>query len=312
MPRLSDFSDERDLFYDAHRQALQAHAEGQAERADEAANRALALADAMPYEPELQSAAADLLLELGRLAEAALYLEAHLARLPGDAAGLRTTLGTTYLRLGRLKEAVSLLQASDAKVCLRSLLVLGSALRYRGHLEEARAPLTAAFRMAETGRELEAAVAALCALGELELDADNPKEAVIHFGKAFGLTEYSRSEKLSVLPLAGLAQAQGVWGYPAKGREVAGKALRRAQRQGERIGLARALLSLGLLSKETVHLHRAIAEADAAPHLPLALKAVVALAELEPGAVKLAAAMRLARGLGMDLDMHRLEAAATA
>jgi tetratricopeptide (TPR) repeat protein len=306
----TDFGNERKAFHEARRRVLLARDGGDDGAARQALDEAMSLADAMSFDEDVQLELAHLLWEFGRLAEAALYLE-HLAARSADEARLEreVRLAAAYLRLGRLEEAVALLKgAIERGGSGAAHLQLGSALRYRGRLEEARPRLQRAFAVAKSAGDGALAIASLAALGELELDADNPKEAVVLFGRALGLTEMSRDESLTVLPLAGLAQAHHAWGYPAKGREVAEKALRRARAHKDRLGTARALLSLGLVKREEALLAQALAEADAAPHLPLAVKAFVALAQVAPGSVKVAEGIKLARKLEMDLDVHRLEA----
>ncbi len=313
MTQVTDFESESRAFHGYLRQVRIARGEARLEEAQRALDSALALADAMAFAPDLQDEAVATLWEVGRLEEAAQYLE-HLAGLtfgsPGRDSRAKPRLAGAYIRLGRLREATAVLEEVLEEAGQgdgASLLYLGSALRYRGELDGARPYLKEAYRLAEKERDGGLAVAALFAQGELELDAGNHKDAVILFGKAYGLTEFSAGKSLSVLPLAGLGQAQGAWGYPLKGLEVAGKALRRAEQQGDKIGLARAFLAVGITGKEAGSLYRAIREADAAPHLPLTLKAFVALAEVAPGSVNLEEAISAAKRTGMSLDVRRLE-----
>lgn len=160
---------------------------------------------------------------------------------------LLTRIGALRVRLGRLPEAEEALRAalalSDEGY---ASLQLGNALRYAGRPSEAATLLADALAAARAQRDGGLAIAALCALGELELDrlaaipGTPPEEspaaaraadpaggapprgaagahhasaqtAVERFGEALGITEHAGDPALTVAPLAGLAHAHALW-----------------------------------------------------------------------------------------------------
>ena len=243
--------------------------------------------------------------EAGRLREALLWLERALFTASVTERGpLLARVGAARIRLGELREAVDALRAEpdDAYGALQ----LGNALRYLGRYEEAEAQLERTWKRAKATGDGALAVAVLCAQGEGALEQGEGRRAAELFGRALGLTEFGSDERLAVAPLAGLGHAHAVWGYPAKGREVARRALERADRAHDRVGVARALLALGVASEDAAVLERAEREAQAAPHAPLRLRAWVARLELRPDET-VTNALALAHALEMRFYVERLE-----
>ena len=261
------------------------------------------------HHPALFSEVASAFWEAGRLHEALLWLEKALGRSesPAERAFLLTRAGAAYLRLGGLREALEILQrALGEDDNPYSALQLGNVLRYLGRYEEAEARLEHAWAGAKAAGDGALAVAVLCASAEWSLDQSRGQEAAERFGRALGLTEFSSDDRLTVAPLAGLGHAHAVWGYPAKGRAVARRALERAETAHDRVGAARALLALGVAGEDAGTLERAEREAQAAPHAPLRLRAWVARLELRPDK-GVADALALAKELEMHPDVTRLE-----
>ena len=256
--------------------------------------------------PELFAEVAGAFWEAGRLREALSWLERALFIASADERSrLLVRVGAARIRLGELREAVDALQASEPDDAY-GVLQLGNALRYLGRYEAAEARLERAWELAKATGDGALAVAVLCAQGEGALDQSEGQRAAELFGRAAGLTEFGSDERLTVAPLAGLGHAHAVWGYPAKGREVARRALERAEAARDRVGTARALLALGVASEDAAVLERAEREAQAAPHAPLRLRAWVARLELRPNEEP-EDALALAKELEMDPDVARLE-----
>jgi hypothetical protein len=80
--------------------------------------------------------------------------------------------------------------------------------------------------------------------------AGTATDAVEAFGEALGVSEFSTSEAVSVVPLAGLALAHLGGRAPAKAAPLALRALGRAQRVRDPAGIARALLALGAAERD--------------------------------------------------------------
>jgi len=218
----------------------------------------------------------------GQLDEAADRL-ARLLPYAKDAAHHRllTRLGAIRLRLGQLRTAVEVLQQATAQSDDGyAYLQLGNALRYLGNVAGATPALATALTRARSSGDGALAIAAFCAQGELALDQALSREAVERFGQALGLTELATDLRLSVAPLAGLAQAHLGWKNPRKGAGLARKALERAQLVNDRVGESRALLSLGLATGDLSVLTTARQVAAQAPHRPLEVKILRARLEL--------------------------------
>lgn len=188
--------------------------------------------------------------------------------------GVAVRLGATRLRLGRLSEALTglndLLEASDSGY---AALQLGNVLRYLGRRDEAEGHLKRAFIQARLQQDGVLAIAALTGLGELHLDAGAGRPALEAFGRALGLTEFSGDERPTVAPLAGLGHSHALNGNAAKGQALAERALLRARRHGDRVGVARARFTLAVAAGEVAGFELAELSARAAPHRPLWLRA---------------------------------------
>ncbi|MDZ7703829.1 MAG: hypothetical protein U5L04_05005 [Trueperaceae bacterium] len=224
-------------------------------------------------------------------------------------------LGAAQIRLGNLSDALGVLyDALEMSDSGYAALQLGNALRYLGDTEEASGHLSRAFNRAKAERDGTLAIAALCAQGEVAIDAGEGQTAVERFGQGLGISEYARDEVLSVAPLAGLSHAHMVWGYPHKALEIGEKALQRAQDNDDAVGTARALLSLGIATGAATRCEQAIGAAQDAPHEPLRLKAFVAYLERSPAAqghpTYFDDVSALATDLGMRPEQRRLAALA--
>lgn len=219
---------------------------------------------------------------------------------------LDVRLGAALFRLGRLAHAEAVLtEAPAGDRAPHAALQLGRVLRARGAAAAAAGAFEAARSGAREGRDLALAVAATTGLGELELDAGRPREAVARLGEALGLTEWARDERLTVAPLAALAEAHAAWRHPAKGLALARRAAGRAARAGDPVLRARAALALGRLEPSPDRLRDGERDAAAAPHRPLALRLRWARLELEPDPAARAETLAAARRMGLALPRER-------
>lgn len=214
-----------------------------------------------------------------------------------------TLRALSLIRAGELRAAAHLLRslpagASDGFTALQ----LGNALRYLGEAEEAAAHLEVALERGRAARDGTLGMAALCALGELELELGEPAGAAVRFGQALGITELTRDEAATVAPLAGLAESHARWRNPRKGAELARRALPRAVAAADLAGQARARTALAVALRDPAEALLAAAVAALVPHRPLELTARVVALELgadraDALAVRGAAAEMGARGL---------------
>lgn len=203
---------------------------------------------------------------------------------PAERARLHARLGQLRIFLGRIDDALELLYvaAADGEDGYVELQ-LGSALAWRGDaaaLAEGERRAAHASDLARRHRDGPLQIGALCVRGEVALARGRSRDAVEAFGEALGVSEFSSSEAVSVLPLAGLALAHLGWRAPAKAAPLALRALERAERVGDPAGRARALLALGTAERDVARLAEAAEAADAAPHRPLALRARVRASKL--------------------------------
>lgn len=217
---------------------------------------------------------------------------------------LLTRLGAIRIRLGQLRTAVEVLRQATEMGDGYAYLQLGNALRYLGDVAGAAPALAAALARARSSADGALAIAALCVQGELALDQALSREAVERFGQALGLTELATDLGLSIAPLAGLAQAHLGWKNPRKGAGLARKALDRAQLVNDRVGESRALLSLGLATRDLSVLATARQVAAQAPHKPLEVKILRASLELAWDEALWREALAAAEHLGMEAE-HR-------
>ncbi len=190
---------------------------------------------------------------------------------PAEQARAQALAGRAKLRLGDLEGAVDDLErALEFREEGPTLLQLAHALRYARRLEATAEPLARAEALARAAKDGALMLAVLCARGEGALAAGDASAALHLFGEARGLSELSGFSALSVLPLAGLAEAQARLGYPAKAERNALKALERAQAANDPLGEVRALLALGAATARDEVLAEAETLAFALPHRPLA------------------------------------------
>ena len=146
---------------------------------------------------------------------------------------------------------------------------LAHALRYAGRLGEAEAAAARGAKLAAASKDGALMIAALCAQGELVLARGAAKAALLIFARARGLSELG-GERLSVLPLAGLAAAQARLGHAVKAQQNAEKALARARAAQEPVGEVRSLAALAAATGERAPLREAVMLAERLPHRPLA------------------------------------------
>jgi len=210
------------------------------------------------------------------------------------------------VRTGKLRQAVETLKGcADFGY---GALHLAHALRYLGEREAATHHFARAYERARKERDGVLAIAALCGQGEGALDTGDRRLALERFGKALGLTELSGNEALTVLPLAGLAQAQLLWGNRKKAAALGERALTRAHATQDASGTARTLLSLGVITGEAAYLEESVQTAQGAPHRPLELRARVAFLQRYPDPEGLEQALTLARTLEMHPELETLRA----
>ncbi|MDZ7707671.1 MAG: hypothetical protein U5J97_07205 [Trueperaceae bacterium] len=237
---------------------------------------------------------------------------------PAERARLHARLGQLRIFLGRIDDAVGVLyEALGSWEDGYLELQLAAALVWRGDAEalaegERRAGHASA--LARRHRDGPLQIGASCVRGEAALALGRPRDAVEAFGEALGVSEFSTSEAVSVVPLAGLALAHLGWRAPAKAAPLASRALGRAQRVRDPAGIARALLALGLAERDAARLVEAAKAADAAPHRPLALRARVRALQLSPAhearsptGTTLGELLGTARAMGLRADAASLE-----
>jgi tetratricopeptide (TPR) repeat protein len=245
------------------------------------------------------------LLAKGRLDEAERLLM-QLAAQPDrsdESMLLGVQLGMVQVRLGKLREAAETLRALPHHPHAR--LHLGHALRLTGEQDEAAAQYRAALGAAERERDGPLAMASLCGLGEGLLEQRLGKEAAEHFGRALGISEWLADERLTVLPLAGLAQAHALWGNPGKADALAARAVQRAH---EPLAVARAQLALGAIRQDSSALELGLAALARSPHEPLRVQLLVAKFALTPTATLRDDILVLARRYGMRGVQRALQA----
>jgi len=131
---------------------------------------------------------------------------------------------------------------------------------------------------AKEDRDALLSIAALVTKGEAIIDMvtfdnyDEIQAAIEAFGKALGISEFFDDEKMTVLPLAGLAHAHWLWGNPKKAMELCERSQLRAEvvEGDEREMLkARALLSHAITQQSPDTFHKAIEQVSIAKHISL-------------------------------------------
>ena len=215
------------------------------------------------------------------------------------------------MRLGRPLEAITHLTVvthTDSRGW--SLVHLANARRVRGELPAALELAGQAFALAKREQDGELAVAALIVKGESLLERAiesklEPKEAVIAFGQALGISEVL-GEEASAGVLAGLSHAHAVWGSKQKALEMAEKAFKRARTAKDVQHAARALLSLYAITRIVSFAKNALTEAQACGHKPLEVLALLELAARDRNPELISQARVIAEQIGSERLLARL------
>ncbi len=249
---------------------------------------------------------------LNRPALAAETLEAALPDLSGASTlEAQVNLGAALVRLGRIADSLRTLEMLPDTHGW-GLLHRANARRFTDDLGRAVAEADIAYRLAAGDEDGYLAVAALSVKGEALLElamqaGTEPKDAVIAFGKAFGISEIL-GEEASAGTLAGLAHAHAVWGNQQKALEQAEKAFKRARAAKDGTATVRALLSLYAVTHIGSFARNALTEAQSLPHKPLELLASLCVLEKDSSQALLNSTLELARLIGC----HRLSLRAEA
>jgi tetratricopeptide (TPR) repeat protein len=220
----------------------------------------------------------------GRPITSAARLEHAIPNLDPDLADeARVNLGAALVRLGRPLEAITHLRVvTHADSRGWALAHLANARRVHGELPAALEISDQAFAVAKREQDGELAVAALVVKGEILLEQaieakHEPKDAVIAFGQALGISEVLGDEA-SAGVLAGLSHAHAVWGSKQKALEMAEKAFKRARTAKDGPNATRALLSLYAITRIVSFAKNALTEARTCQHKPLEVLALLELA----------------------------------
>lgn len=248
----------------------------------------------------------------GRPVTSAARLEHAIPNLTPDLADeARVNLGAALVRLGRPLEAITQLAAvmhSDSRGW--ALAHLANARRVRGELSAALEISDQAFAVAKREQDGELAVAALIVKGESLLERAiesklEPKEAVIAFGQALGISEVL-GEEASAGVLAGLSHAHAVWGSKQKALEMAEKAFKRARTAKDAPNATRALLSLYATTRIVSFAKNALSEARSCQHKPLEVLALLELAARDRNPEGMLEARVIAEQIGSERLLARL------
>ena len=248
----------------------------------------------------------------GRPVTSAARLEHAIPNLTPDLADeSRVNLGAALVRLGRPLEAIAHL-TTVTHIDSRgwALAHLANARRVRGELPAALELSEQAFALAKREQDGELAVAALVVKGETLLERAieaklQPKDAVIAFGQALGISEIL-GEEASAGVLAGLAHAHAVWGSKQKALEMAEKAFKRARTAKDMPSVTRALLSLYATTNIVSFAKNALSEARTCQHKPLELLALLELATREHNPELMLEARVIAEQIGSTRLLARL------
>jgi tetratricopeptide (TPR) repeat protein len=248
----------------------------------------------------------------GRPVNSAARLEHAIPNLNPDLADeARVNLGAALVRLGRPLEAIThLTVVTHADSRGWALAHLANTRRVRGELPAALEISEQAFAVAKREQDGELAVAALVVKGETLLEQAiesklQPKDAVIAFGQALGISEIL-GEEASVGVLAGLAHAHAVWGSKQKALEMAEKAFKRARTAKDSPNATRALLSLYATTKIVSFAKNALTEARACQHKPLEVLALLELAARDHNPEMMLEARVIAEQIGSQRLLDRL------
>jgi tetratricopeptide (TPR) repeat protein len=269
---------------------------------------------AVPFAAELALDIASVRWRLNQPEETVRVIENALPDLEAaPASEARVNLGAALLRVGRARDAVRILETLPETGSSRGwgLVHRANALRFTDDLERAVQDAEAAYALAARDEDGYLAVAALNVKGETLLeqaiqDAREPKEAVIAFGKALGISEVL-GEDASALTLAGLAHAHAVWGNQQKALEQAEKAFKRARTAKDASATIRALLALYATTRIGSFARNAVQEARAAHHKPYELLAVLSVLEKDKQPEPIQTALELAHLVGSSRLLRRAE-----
>jgi hypothetical protein len=233
------------------------------------------------------------------------HLQMALPYLPDIKADhVKANLASALIRAGRPKEVIALLESlpehSEAKGW--ALVHLANAHRILDDLKNSLKFALEAYDISSLEQDGFMAVAALTVQGEalLEkaiLEGLNPKDAVIAFGKAIGISEVL-GEDASAGVLAGLGHAHAVWGSKNKALEVSEKAFKRARAAKDAANTTRALLALYATTKIGSFARNALTEARVAGHKPYELLALLEVSEKEKDLALAHEALVLAQFIG--------------
>lgn len=188
------------------------------------------------------------------------------------------------IRNGNLEQAhQSLTKLIETDSSGYAKLQLANAYVYLQRYTESVTLIDTLLVQAKEQRDALLTIAALLTKGEAIIDMvsfPNKKDgddievqsAIESFGQALGISELLGEERLSILPLAGLAHSHWLWGNPKKAAELAERSLVRAETidTAERdLFLARAYLSVAITQQTSDAFHKAIKQATLANHRPL-------------------------------------------
>jgi tetratricopeptide (TPR) repeat protein len=248
----------------------------------------------------------------GRPVTSVARLEHAIPNLDPDLADeARVNLGAALVRLGRPLDAIThLTTVMHADSRGWALAHLANARRVHGDLPAALEISDQAFATAKREQDGELAVAALVVKGETLLEQAiesklQPKDAVIAFGQALGISEVL-GEEASAGVLAALAHAHAVWGSKQKALEMAEKAFKRARTAKDMPNATRALLSLYATTKIVSFAKNALTEARACQHKPLEVLALLELAARDHNPEWMLEARVIAEQIGSERLLDRL------
>ncbi len=242
------------------------------------------------------------------------HLQSALPHLQGVAADhVKANLASALVRIGKPKEVIALLEQLPNHLEAKgwALIHLANTYRILDDLENAVKFALEAFEISSLEQDGFMAVAALTVQGEALLEKSilegvNPKDAVIAFGKAVGISEVL-GEDASAGVLAGLGHAHAVWGSKNKALEVSEKAFKRARAAKDASNTTRALLALYATTKIGSFARNALTEARVAGHKPYELLALLEVSEKE----KDVALAREALKIALEIGSKRLETRAS-
>ncbi len=226
---------------------------------------------------------------------------------------VKANLASALIRVGKPQDVIALLESLPSHTDSKgwALVHLANAYRILDDLENSVKFALEAYDISSLEQDGFMAVAALTVQGEALLEKAifegvNPKEAVIAFGKAVGISEIL-GEDASAGVLAGLGHAHAVWGSKNKALEVSEKAFKRARAAKDAASTTRALLALYATTKIGSFARNALTEARVAGHKPYELLALLEVSEKEKDGSLAREALKIA----LEIGSRRLETRAT-